>query len=55
VVHLWGFDSLAERESRRKKMEEDPGWTLYREALKALDVIVQQESKLLKSVSFSPV
>jgi NIPSNAP len=55
VVHLWGFDSLAERESRRKKMETDPGWTLYRDALRELDVIVEQETKILKSVPFSPL
>jgi hypothetical protein len=55
VVHLWGFDSLAERESRRKQMEADPGWALYRNALRELDVIVEQESKILKSVSFSPL
>ena len=55
VVHLWAFDSLAERERRRKAMEEDPGWPLYVDALRDLDVIVQQETRLLKSVSFSPV
>lgn len=55
VVHLWGFDSLAERERRRKQMEAAPGWTLYRNALRDLDVIVAQESKILTSVSFSPV
>lgn len=54
VVHLWGFDSLAQRESRRRQMEEDPGWAPYRDALRELDVIVAQESKMLKSTSFSP-
>ncbi|HEX5285424.1 MAG TPA: NIPSNAP family protein [Polaromonas sp.] len=55
VVHLWGFDSLAERERRRQQMELDPGWTLYRDALRELDVILQQDTKLLKSVPFSPL
>ena len=55
VVHLWAFDSLAERERRRKAMEEDPGWPLYIDALRQLDVMLQQETKLLRSVSFSPV
>ena len=54
VVHLWGFDSLAERESRRLAMERDPGWTAYREALRDLDVILAQESKILKTTAFSP-
>lgn len=55
VVHLWGFDSLAERERRRRDMEQDPDWTLYRDALRKLDVIVYQETKILKSVLFSPL
>ena len=54
VVHLWGFDSLAERERRRAEMEKDPGWAGYRDALKQLDIIVEQDTRLLKSVSFSP-
>lgn len=55
VVHLWAFESLAERERRRQEMEADPGWALYRQALRELDVILEQESKILKSVPFSPV
>jgi hypothetical protein len=55
VVHLWGFDSLAERERRRAEMEKDPGWPLYRNALRDLDVVLLQDNKILKSTSFSPV
>jgi hypothetical protein len=55
VVHLWAFDSLAERERRRAEMEADPGWAEYRNAVRELDAIQQQETKLLKSVPFSPV
>lgn len=55
VVHLWAFESLAERERRRALMEKDPGWPVYVDALRELDVILQQETKMLRSVSFSPV
>lgn len=54
VVHLWGFDSLAERERRRAEMESDPGWPAYRNALRELDVVVEQHSQLLRSAAFSP-
>ncbi len=54
VVHLWGFASLAERERRRALMEADPGWARYRQALQALDVVVEQSTKMLRSTSFSP-
>ena len=55
LVHLWAYDSLAERERRRDAMERDPGWPLYCQALRELDVIEKQETKLLKSTSFSPI
>lgn len=55
VVHLWGFDSLAERERRRGEMEKDPAWAVYRAAVRELDAISHQETKLLKSVPFSPL
>ncbi len=55
VVHLWAFDSLAERERRRALMEKDPGWPVYVDALRELDVILQQETKMLRSTTFSPV
>lgn len=53
VVHLWGFASLAERERRRAAMENDPGWAVYRKALRELDAIESQESKLLRPVVFA--
>ena len=55
VVHLWAFDSLAERERRRKTMEDDPQWPAYVNALRELDIVLEQESKILRSASFSPV
>lgn len=54
VVHLWGFASLAERERRRALMEADPAWSVYRQALLELDVVVEQSTKILRSTSFSP-
>jgi len=54
VVHLWGFASLGERERRRALMEADPAWSLYRQALRELDVVVEQSTKILRSTAFSP-
>ncbi|MBA2961411.1 MULTISPECIES: NIPSNAP family protein [Ramlibacter] len=55
VVHLWAFDSLAERERRRAAMESDPDWPAYVDALRELDIVQQQETKMLRSVPFSPI
>jgi hypothetical protein len=54
IVHLWGFDSLAEREARREKLDADPAWTDYKTAFAKLGAIQHQESKIMKPVSFSP-
>jgi hypothetical protein len=54
VVHLWGFESMADRESRRAAMLADPAWPAYVNALRELDLIVHQETRFLRSVSFSP-
>lgn len=54
VVHLWGFSSLAEREQRRNRMESDPAWQHYRQALQAMDVVLTQNTKILRSTAFSP-
>ena len=55
VVHLWGYESLGERERRRAEMMNDPGWPIYLSELKALDAISEQKSQILRSTSFSPV
>ena len=54
VVHLWGFASLAERERRRALMEADPDWAPYRQGLLELNVVIDQNTKILRSTSFSP-
>jgi hypothetical protein len=35
-------------------MEADPAWSVYRQALLELDVVVEQSTKILRSTSFSP-
>ncbi len=55
VVHLWGYDSLADRERRRAAMEADPAWTAYRKKSAEQGNVQHQENKILKSVPFSPL
>ncbi len=54
VVHLWRFDSLAEREQRRAVLEADPRWAEYRRQVEALAPITQMTSRILKPTAFSP-
>jgi hypothetical protein len=55
VVHLWGYESMADRERRRAAMESDPAWSAYRQKSAASGNVQYQENKILKSVSFSPL
>lgn len=52
VVHLWGFDSLADRDARRAKMAADPAWTAYRQSIAG--IFTHQENKILVPAAFSP-
>ena len=55
VVHLWGYESMADRERRRSAMESDPEWIAYRRKSAATGNVQLQENKILKSTSFSPL
>src|SRR5580658_9596915 len=52
VVHLWQYESLADREQRRDAMEADPEWQAYRRVALEEDTFVDMENQILKPVSF---
>jgi hypothetical protein len=53
IVHLWGYDSLAEREKRRATLATDPEWLAYLQ--QSPDIIVEMESRILIPAPFSPI
>src|SRR5215469_14409146 len=53
VVHLWGYESLAERERRRAVMAKDEEWLNY--LRNQPPVILRQENRILIPASFSPI
>ena len=53
IVHLWGYESLADMEIRRAARDADPDWKAY--GKKTVGFIVSQETKILKPTSFSPI
>lgn len=55
IVHLWGYDSLADRTERRAKLDADPAYAVYKEASAKLGAIQHQEAKIMKPLPFSPV
>ncbi|MGH7209896.1 MAG: NIPSNAP family protein [Acetobacteraceae bacterium] len=55
VVHLWGYDSQADRERRRGAMAADPAWQAYLARSTEMGLLVAQENRFLKPTAFSPV
>ncbi|HWK74477.1 MAG TPA: NIPSNAP family protein [Povalibacter sp.] len=52
VIHMWGFASMADREARRERMDQDPEWQAFRQMIAG--TFSAQETKILRATSFSP-
>ena len=55
VVHMWAYDSQADREARRGAMAADSEWQAFLKISAEKDYLLNQENKMLKPTSFSPV
>ncbi len=53
IVHLWQYDDLAHRERARAEMMKDPDWAVF--VAGNPPVIIKQEARVMKPVSFSPL
>lgn len=53
VVHLWGYDSLADYDRRRIARDQDPEWPAYLSASGHL--LVAQENRFLRTVDLASV
>lgn len=54
LVHAWVYDSAADREAKRAKMQQDPDWKHFlAEGAKAGNVI-EQNTSLMVPVAFAP-
>ena len=52
IVHIWQYDSIADRQARRDAMEADPEWQAFRRLAGEEDYLVDMENQILKPVSF---
>lgn len=53
IIHMWGYESLEDRERRRKELFADPQWLHYLTLNRPF--IESQENKLLIPAPFAPV
>ena len=54
VVHVWQYKNQAEREKKRAALMKDPKFIEYLKRSAEMGAHQHQESRILKSVSFSP-
>jgi hypothetical protein len=54
VVHLWAYESQADREARRGALAADPAWAAYLRLVAQADVLMAMENRILKPTEFSP-
>jgi hypothetical protein len=52
VVHIWVYDSLADREQRRAKLDADPEWIEFKAGNRG--TFTTQEVKVMRMARFSP-
>ncbi|MDN7182692.1 NIPSNAP family protein [Caballeronia sp. SEWSISQ10-4 2] len=55
VVHIWAYKSLDDRLERRDRMAADPRWQAFGGKVKALDILVGMESRIMRPTDFSPL
>jgi len=55
IVHMWRYESLADREARRGAMAKDPAWHQFLRGQAQPSPLVSQESRILIPTSFSPM
>jgi hypothetical protein len=54
IVHMWAYESLADREQRRAALGKETEWHAYLRNQPA-GVLVAQETKILLPTAFSPL
>ena len=55
IVHIWAYTSLDDRVERRDRMAADIRWQEFGRKVKALDILVSMESRLMRPTEFSPL
>lgn len=51
-MHLWLYESAADRAARRSAMEADAGWAAYRNESTKAGYLIHQENRLMVPTSF---
>jgi hypothetical protein len=55
IVHIWAYTGLDDRLARRDRMAADSRWQEFGRKVKALDVLVKMETRIMRPTDFSPL
>ena len=55
LIHLWAYESAADREQRRAAMAADPAWGAYLKANAEGGYLVDMRTNLMVPASFAPI
>jgi NIPSNAP len=55
IVHIWAYKSLDDRVERRDRMAADSRWQAFGRKVKALDILVSMNSRIMRPTDFSPL
>ncbi len=55
VVHLWAYDSQADREARRVAMSKDPAWIDFVRRMGESGLLLNNENRIISPTDFSPI
>jgi len=53
IVHIWSYETLDDRQSRRARLAADPEWQAFLPKIR--DLIVSAENKIMLPTAFSPL
>jgi hypothetical protein len=54
-MHIWVYDSAADRSARRALLQADPEWTAYLARSAEAGYLVSQENQLMSPAFFAPL
>ena len=54
-IHIWAYESAADREKKRAAMQADPDWQDYLRRSAEAGYLVNQENRLMTPASFAPI
>lgn len=52
IIHVWQYESIGDRQTRRDAMEADPAWQAYRKLAIEEDNLLDMENMILKPAPF---